>query len=47
MVMCSGCHLIHAKQVIIAGVNNGGVSVISRNILKRTQFAIKGGNCLI
>lgn len=42
--MCAGCHLIHAKQVIIAGVKNGGVSVVSRNTLEVTEFAIKGGS---
>lgn len=47
MIICYGCHLIRAQQVIIVGMNNGDLSVISRNILERTQFVIKDGNCLI
>lgn len=44
--MCYGCHLIRA-QVIIVQMNNGDLSVISRNVLERTQFVTKDGNCLI
>lgn len=47
MIMCFGCHLVHAQQVIIVGMNNEDLSVLSRNILERTQFVIKDGNCLI
>lgn len=47
MITCYGCHLIRAQRVIIVGMNNGDLSVLSRNILERTQFVIKDGNCLI
>lgn len=47
MIMCYGCHLIRAQQVIIVGMSNGDLSVILKNILERTQFVIKDGNCLI
>lgn len=44
--MYYGCHFI-PTQVITVGMNNGDLSVISRNILEGTQFVIKDGNCLI